>query len=80
MRSERMSRVTLPTSGTRPQVMGEVQRAAWLATRPEALGRCGCVEGKRWRVICGERISGGRGEASRVGRRDWRTRRAVEED
>ena len=27
--------------------------------------------------MCGERISGGRGEARRVGRRDWRMRRAV---
>ena len=32
------------------------------------------MEGKRWRVIGGERISGGRGEARRVGRRDWRVR------
>ena len=24
--------------------------------------------------MCGERISGGRGEARRVGRRDWRAR------
>lgn len=34
------------------------------------------MEGKRWREICGERISCGRGEARRVGRRDCRIRRA----
>lgn len=38
------------------------------------------MEGKRWRVICGERISCGRGEARRVGRRDWRMRRAKREE
>lgn len=35
------------------------------------------MEGKRCRVICGERICCGRGDWRRVGRWDWRIRRAV---
>jgi hypothetical protein len=34
------------------------------------------VEGKRCRVICGDRISWGSGETRRVGRLSWRIRRA----
>jgi hypothetical protein len=35
------------------------------------------VDGKRWRVIFGERISWGRGLERRVGRSFWRVSRAV---
>jgi hypothetical protein len=34
------------------------------------------VEGKRWRVICGDRISCGRGDWRRVGMCSWRILRA----
>lgn len=34
------------------------------------------MEGKRWRVICGESISCGSGDWRRVGRRSWMTRSA----
>lgn len=39
MRSARISRRTLPMMGTRFQAMGDVQRAALYATRPETVGR-----------------------------------------
>ena len=35
------------------------------------------MEGKRWRVIWGERISGGKGVARRVGRASWSVRRVL---
>jgi hypothetical protein len=68
---------TLPKNGSRPHATGDVQSAAVYAIRPVTDGRCGCVEGKRRRVICGERISWGRGVARRVGSRSWRTRIAM---
>jgi len=34
------------------------------------------VEGKRWSVICGERMDVGSGVWRSVGRRGWRVRRA----
>jgi hypothetical protein len=68
---------TLPMMGTRFQAMGDVQRAALYATRPETVGRCGCVEGNRWRQMLGARRSWGRGWRRRVGSRSWRTLRAV---
>lgn len=37
--------------------------------RPDTVGRCGCVVGNKWSVICGLRISGGSGEVKSVGRR-----------
>jgi hypothetical protein len=77
IRSERISNLTFPTRGIRPHAIGEVHSAAEYATRPETVGRWGCVEGKRWRVICGERISCGRGDCSKVGMRSWRMRRAI---
>jgi hypothetical protein len=40
-------------------------------------GRWVWVEGKRWREILGERMSGGRGWARMFGRRGERVRRAV---
>jgi hypothetical protein len=41
------------------------------------VGRCGCVEGKRCRVMRGERMDCGGGDWRRVGRWAWRMRRAV---
>lgn len=35
------------------------------------------MEGKRWRVMWGERMSGGRGEARSVGKWGWSVRRAA---
>jgi hypothetical protein len=41
------------------------------------VGRCWCVEGKRWRLTLGARISAGRVLYSIVGRRGDSVRRAV---
>jgi len=71
-----MVRRTFPTTGTRPHATGAVQRAALYASLPETVGRWGCVEGKRWREIEGERISWGSGEARRLGRVECRIWRA----
>ena len=77
MRSDSISRRTLPTMGTRFQAIGEVQSAAMYATLPETVGRYGCVEGKRWSEMLGDKISCGKGDCRRVGRRSWRMRRAI---
>jgi len=71
-RSERIVRRTFPTTGIRPHATGAVQRAALYASLPETVGRWGCVEGKRWREIEGERSSWGRGVARSLGRVSWR--------
>lgn len=70
----------MPTSGTRFQAMGDDHSAAVYATRPETVGRCGCVEGKRCRVMEGERIFCGGGDCRSVGRCAWRMRRAGERE
>lgn len=63
--------------GTRFHAIGDVHRAAMYATRPDTVGRYGCVEGKRWREMLGDRISCGKGDCRRVGRRSCKTRRAL---
>ena len=65
--SLKISSLTLPTSGILPQATGAVHRAATYAIRPETFGRCGCVDGKRCRLICGERMSDGKGDCRSVG-------------
>jgi hypothetical protein len=67
MRSDRMLNSTLPISGTLPHATGAVQRAATYAIRPETVGRCGCVDGKRCRLICGDKTSDGSGSFNSVG-------------
>ena len=57
MRSDIISSFTLPTIGMRFHAMGDVHSAAVYATRPETVGRCGCVVGKRWRDMFEARIS-----------------------
>ncbi len=46
------------------------------ATLPETAGRYGCVEGKRWSEMLGDRISCGKGDCRRVGRCSRIMRRA----
>lgn len=72
IRSDKMMSLTLPRTGTRPHATGLVHSAAVYAILPVTVGRCGCVEGKSLSVIWGERISCGRGEMRREGRRSWR--------
>lgn len=45
--------------------------------RPLTVGRCGCVDGKRWRLTLGARISGGRVLYKIVGRRGESVRKAI---
>lgn len=72
IRSDRILSFTLPTTGTRPHATGAVHSAAVYASFPLTVGRWGCVEGNRWRLMCGERMSDGSGELRRFGRRSWR--------
>lgn len=74
IRSDNILSFTLPTTGTRPHATGAVHNAAVYAILPLTVGRCGCVEGKRWRLMCGERISCGSGDIRSVGRLSWRIR------
>lgn len=74
IRSERMISFTFPRTGTRPHATGEVHSAAVYAILPVTVGRCGCVEGNNCSVMCGERISCGRGFVRSEGRRSWRMR------
>lgn len=37
--------------------------------RPETVGRCGCVDGNKCKLICGERTSEGSGDSKSVGSR-----------
>lgn len=76
MRSDKISNLTSPMIGRRFHARGDVHRAAMYATRPDTVGRCGCVEGNRWSEMLGARISWGKGDWSNVGRRSWRMRRA----
>ena len=71
MRSDKIVSFTLPTSGMRPQATGAVHNAATYAILPETVGRCGWVEGKRWRVMRGESVSEGSGVCRSVGRLSW---------
>jgi hypothetical protein len=68
IRSDRIVSFTLPTRGTLPQATGAVHKAATYAIRPVTVGRCGCVDGKRWRLILGDRMSEGSGDCRRVGK------------
>lgn len=67
----------MPRIGRLLQATGTVQSAARYKTLPLTLGRCGCVEGKRCSVICGESSSLGSGLIRMVGRRGDSFRRAV---
>jgi hypothetical protein len=77
IRSESILSFTLPTTGTRPHATGAVHRAAVYAIFPRTVGRCGCVEGNKWRLMCGERMSCGRGDTSNVGKLSCRIRIAA---
>lgn len=77
MRSLRIWSLTLPTSGTLLHATGTVHNAARYNVRPLTVGRCGWVDGKRWRLTFGARISGGRVLYRIVGRRGDRVRSAV---
>lgn len=76
IRSLRICSFTLPTSGTLLHATGTVHSAARYNVRPLTVGRCGCVEGNRWRLTLGARISGGRVLYKMVGRRGESVRRA----
>lgn len=77
MRSDKIVSFTLPTRGMRPQATGAVQSAATYAIRPDTVGRCGWVEGKRWRLMRGESVSDGSGVCRSVGRFSWSILMAV---
>lgn len=77
MRSLRICSFTFPTSGTLLHATGTVHSAARYRVRPLTVGRCGCVEGKRWRLTVGARISGGSVLYSMVGRRGESVRKAA---
>lgn len=78
IRSLMICSLTFPTRGTLLQATGTVHKAARYSTRPLAVGRCGCVDGKRCRVTFGETISCGKGLMRIVGRSGESVRRAVE--
>ena len=73
MRSDRILSFTFPMTGTLPHATGAVHSAAVYAILPPTVGRWGCVDGERWRLMCGERMSCGSGDTKRVGSRSWRT-------
>ena len=77
MRSDNILSFTLPTTGTLPHATGAVHNAAVYAILPLTVGRCGCVEGNRWRLIWGERMSCGSGDTNSVGRRSCKIRMAA---